>query len=116
MRTQLRYFQEDIIRWISIVCTILCFGFDFKISAWIFLAYTIIQSVYSSKLWLKMAIEEEKLITWEWFQDEVCNEGRCKFYDVLIRQCKNEFKNPCDLWQSLESPSEPIIITTADGK
>lgn len=58
---------------------------------------------------------EKKLITFEWFQDEVCNEG-CDFYNVSKRQCRREEnKKACDLWNELESPEENITIVPANG-
>ena len=58
---------------------------------------------------------EKKLITWEWFQDEVCLES-CDYYDVYNKRCCREAnKIACDIWNNLETYQEKVTILPANG-
>jgi len=59
VKIQLRYFQEDVIRWLSIIATILAFGCDFKVLGWTLAIYTVGQHFYA-RYWYKKMEKEEK--------------------------------------------------------
>jgi Ca2+/Na+ antiporter len=43
---QLRYFQEDIVYKLDVITCVMCFGFDFQIAGWVFMAIALGQYLY----------------------------------------------------------------------